>query len=700
MPRFHYTYHDVVRALQSCGIKRGDIVFSHISLLPLGIPEEAYQGKDSFDVVLSAMLDVLGPEGSFFTPTYSYSFCARAPYDPVNTPSEVGPFGNRFRKLQGVKRSSDPIFSVAGIGPAVDELFRDLPNDCFGPDCLYARLETAGAKLCQIGLDIYYFTGIHYLEQACNAPHRYRKLFSGVIREGNSTRRERWIYSVRTFGDFSLPQFDRAQEQLIAQSSCNVVSLGLASITVASIEDIFSVARRMLIHNPMCFARDPDVNPLEEEIRRVPPRRSPVTIPRDASLQTLLASLSPLPRDIVSDGYDDAIDSIASIVPMHVHAYPTGEECFSWIVPEKWTCREARLETLDGETIFSSLDHRLHVISYSLPFDGEVNREELFKHLYTHDTLQDAIPFIFKYYERDWGLCCTQEQKESLEDDAYRVVIDAEFSKGELKVGEILVRGASEESFILCTHLCHPCMANDDTSGVVAAIEISKRLKRKSRLRYTYRILFLPETIGSAAYLSHNMHMVKTFRAGLFLEMLATVHPYSLQFSLEGNSEIDQICSLVVKEHDPESWCAPFGKVVLNDERMFNSQGINVPMASLSRVLPPSHKDHPYRGYHTSLDNVSSADIEHLEDSVNLTMKIIEAFEANRIPVPLFTGEIFISRFNKLDYGTMAEIIHSVTYYINGRLSISEIADKTGFSFSAVENYLNLLYLEKLIDWK
>ncbi len=126
----------------------------------------------------------------------------------------------------------------------------------------------------------------------------------------------------------------------------------------------------------------------------------------------IIDSLWRLPRDIVSNGYDAALRALATQLPMTIHEYPTGMEAWTWVVPEKWTCHEAYLETLDGRRLFSYADHPLHVVSYSLPFEGVVSREELLAHLHAHPRIPDAVPFIFKYYERDWGLCCSQLQRE------------------------------------------------------------------------------------------------------------------------------------------------------------------------------------------------------------------------------------------------------------------------------------------------
>jgi aminopeptidase-like protein len=190
----------------------------------------------------------------------------------------------------------------------------------------------------------------------------------------------------------------------------------------------------------------------------------------------LIQELWFLKRDIVSDDFDRALTRLAEEVPMTIYEYATGEPCWTWQVPEKWTCHEAFLETLDGRRLLDYEDHPLHVVSYSLPFEGVVKREQLLQHLHTHPRLPDAIPYVFKYYERDWGLCASKTLRDSLAADEYRVVIRTSFEPGSLKVGEIVIPGESEETFVMVTHLCHPAMVNDDLTGVVVGIDTARFL--------------------------------------------------------------------------------------------------------------------------------------------------------------------------------------------------------------------------------
>jgi aminopeptidase-like protein len=429
-----------------------------------------------------------------------------------------------------------------------------------------------------------------------------------------------------------------------------------------------------------------------------------VQLPAAATMSEIISALWRLPRDIVSDGYDSALYALATQVPMQVHKYSTGTECWTWLIPEKWTCRDARLETLDGRVLFSYRDNPLHAVSYSLPFSGVVTRSELFRHLHTHPQLDDAIPFIFKYYERDWGLCCSRNLKDGLTDDEYRVVIDSDFSFGSLKVGECVVKGTSDKTFVLCAHLCHPGMVNDDLTGVVVGLQVMQELLKRKDLRYTYRFLILPETIGSVAYLSHNMQLVPQMVGGLFLEMLGLNNPHALQLSFDGDTEMDRCISRMLLESSPGAWIGAFRTVVGNDERQFNAPGVRVPMLSLSRVLRHSSNGWPYfPEYHSSRDNPELAPESRLIESRDLVLRMIEAIETNEVPVNLFEGEVFCSRYGlHIDPYVNPEgnrALFDILFLVDGTRSVSEIARACNISSSAVQSVLEELRVRGLIAY-
>jgi aminopeptidase-like protein len=402
---------------------------------------------------------------------------------------------------------------------------------------------------------------------------------------------------------------------------------------------------------------------------------------------------------------------------MTIHEYPTGEACWTWRVPEKWTCHEAYLETLDGQRLLDYQDHPLHVISYSLPFEGLVRREQLLKHMHVHPRLPDAIPYVFKYYERDWGLCASQALRDTLNDAEYRVVIRTSFEPGILKVGEIQIPGESEESFVIVAHLCHPAMVNDDLTGVVVGLETARALlKRKSRapevgsptvksdgLYYTYRILILPETIGSVAYLSHNEHLIPGMTGGLFLEMLGNDSPLALQGSFQPESQADRCLTTALCGLEPEGYLGAYRTIIDNDERQFNAPGVRVPMLSLSRVEAPKATGRPpYPEYHSSLDTPTIVSRERLAASLDVVLGMVDAWEHNYYVVNNFKGEVFCSGYGIwIDYRVNPDghrRLFEIMERCDGEHSVADIAHELDTSFQAVWEVVSLLR-EKDLVW-
>ncbi len=272
-----------------------------------------------------------------------------------------------------------------------------------------------------------------------------------------------------------------------------------------------------------------------------------------------------LRRDIVSDGFDKALDYISKIVPLKIYRFPTGKKCWTWTVPEKWSVKNAYVKDSKGKTLIDVKNHPLHVMSYSLPVNKNVGKKELMKHLYTKQERPDAIPFEFKYYQRDWGFCAQHNRLKDFKDAKYKVFIDSKFENGNLKVGDYTIKGKSKKTVVLIAHLCHPCQANDDLTGVAVLINIAKEISKK-RPYYTYKFLIVPETIGSIAYLSQNEKIIPDLKYGIFLEMLGNNNIHALQFSRQGNTYLDRVAKYVMKKTLKNYRKGAFRKIVSNDE--------------------------------------------------------------------------------------------------------------------------------------
>lgn len=417
----------------------------------------------------------------------------------------------------------------------------------------------------------------------------------------------------------------------------------------------------------------------------------------------LLEELWFLKRDIISDDYDRALFRLAEEIPMQIHEYPTGKTVWTWRIPEKWACKQAYIETLDGQRLLDYADHPLHVVSYSLPVNRIVTKEELLAHLHVHPSRPDAIPYVFKYYERDWGFCATQHLRNSLTHSHYQVVIDTTFEPGTLKVGEIFIRGASEKTFVFAAHLCHPAMANDDLSGVVVAVDVAQHLLQGPQPNYSYRILILPETIGSVAYLSQNEELIPDMIGGLFLEMLGNDSGHALQGSFQPNSQVDRCLNTALKNLDPLGYTSTYRCIIDNDERQFNAPGVRVPMLSLSRVeAPKTTGKPPYPEYHSSRDTLEIISPDRLEASRDLILGLLDAWEKNQYIINRFKGEVFCSGYGIwIDHRDNPEghrNLFQIMERCDGERTVADIAQELELSFQSVWEVVQMLTENDLIQ--
>lgn len=424
-----------------------------------------------------------------------------------------------------------------------------------------------------------------------------------------------------------------------------------------------------------------------------------------------LKKIANLPRHLISDGYDEGLAIIGRIAKerglnFKVHSYPTGYDCGTWIIPEKWTLISAQMKDINGNVLLDSETNPLACMSYSLPFEGRVSRGELLNHLYTCSYQPEATPFVFKYYKRDWGLCCSQKLKDSLRDEEYYVSINAEFSDGHLKVGEIIVEGDYEESFIIASHLCHPYMVNDGPIGVFPTMEILERLKN-NHPHYTYRQLIVPENIGSAAWLSSNVNLIPKLRGGLFVEMIGTDLPLRLHRSFRGDTLVDQLFENVVREHSATAVIDDF--VYANDERQFNGPGVDVPMLGLNRSWMTREQQffRAFPHYHTSDDDMAHINIQNLAEAVKMLEEIVTSFDQYLvIPVPHFRGEPFLHRYGKhIAYEEMEQykksnLMMDILFMCGRELTIFEIGKALDVSPEIVGQILEGFVDNGLVSYK
>ena len=346
-----------------------------------------------------------------------------------------------------------------------------------------------------------------------------------------------------------------------------------------------------------------------------------------SEIHNFAKELWPINRSITGEGVRETIELIKRHLPnLTVNSVPTGTKVFDWTVPKEWSVKGAYILTPSGEKICDFTENNLHLLGYSIPFDGKINLEELKQHLYTLPDQPDAIPYITSYYKERWGFCLSQEQFNKLEEGTYYVRIDSELFDGVLNFGELLIKGKSSKEVFISTYICHPSMANNELSGPTVVTYLAKWLVELKELEYSYRIIFIPETIGSVTYLSlHHDYMKKNVFSGFNVSCVGDNRAYSYLPSRNGNTLSDSVAKHVLKYTDPKyktySWLDRG-----SDERQYCAPGIDLPIASIMRT-----KYGQYPEYHTSLDDLENVVTPRgLDGGYWVLRRAIEAIEKNK----------------------------------------------------------------------
>lgn len=688
MTSYDYSKEDLKEAFRLAGIQKGDIIYCHVGMGNIGIPKEQLEGKTKFDVIYGALSEVVGYQGTILTPTYTYSFCNGEIYDPEETASCVGYFGENLRKLQGAKRSMDPLFSSAGIGPKVEELFANLPNESFGKDCLFDRLGNIEAKLCNIGVDLFFTTANHFVQAMIGVPYRFPKLFSGYVRLDGKMVKQNWTYYVRTLDDYSKPRFDQMQPEAVKKGICKIVPVGRGNIVSISMKDMYEHYASRLRKDPWdCSSGPPPDSDKNMKIKKI-----------DKEMYELVKRLFPICRSITGNGVRETLKIIQEYIPIEIHEVPTGTKVFDWTVPREWNIKDAYVMDENGDKIIDFKKHNLHIMGYSVPVNTTVTLSELQEHLYSLPEQPEAIPYATSYYKERWGFCIAHKHREQLKEGKYKVFIDSELKKGSLTYGEFIIPGESEKEVFLSTYVCHPSMANNELSGPAVTTFLAKWILNKQR-KYTYRIIFIPETIGSIAYLSKNLdRMKKNIIAGFNISCVGDNLTYSYIPTRDGNTYADKIALNVLSYKHPN-----FTKYSFldkgSDERQYNSPGVDIPVCSVMRS-----KYGAYPEYHTSLDNLNFVNPEGLAGAYDVLKECLLLIEENRKYKINCLGEPQLGRRDlyptisiKSSNGEVTNMMNFIAY-ADGKNDLIDISNKINVPVWEIYPIIEKLKKTDLID--
>jgi aminopeptidase-like protein len=427
----------------------------------------------------------------------------------------------------------------------------------------------------------------------------------------------------------------------------------------------------------------------------------PVAIDRKhigAELYGLIQRLYPICRSITGNGVRETLEILKQQIPLQIHEVPTGTQVFDWVVPKEWNIQDAYIKNSKGERIVDFKKSNLHVVNYSIPVHRKLTLTELRNHLHSLPEHPDWIPYRTSYYKETWGFCLSQNQLNTLSEGEYEVYIDSSLQNGSLSYGEYVLKGTSPREILIFTHVCHPSLCNDNLSGIAVATFLAKYLHQKE-LRYSYRFVFAPGTIGSITWLSVNESRLEAIDHGLVLVLIGDSGKFTYKKSRYGNAAIDRAVEHTLK-HSATTYdileFSPYGY----DERQLCSPGINLAAGRLTRT-----PNGCYPQYHTSADDLQFVKPDSLGESFVVAASVLELLDAN---TPYMNKnpkcEPQLGRrglYRAIGGKTPGDAELAMLWVLNlsdGAHSLLDIAERSGLPFRAVKQAADLLLAHDLLE--
>ncbi len=400
-------------------------------------------------------------------------------------------------------------------------------------------------------------------------------------------------------------------------------------------------------------------------------------------IKDIIKKIYKIPRCLASKGNRDTLNELSNICgKIKLIRFKSGTKIQDWVIPKEWEVLEASLIGPNGKKYIKYKENNLAVVINSISFTGRLTLEELKKKIHYIKELPNAIPYITSYYSLNWGFCMKYNVFKRLPKGLYYINLKTDHKNGYMDIGEVFLKGKSKKEIIFSCNICHPQMANNELSGPAVMAHFINSLKKKYKKNnnyYSYRFLFLPETIGSIAYINKNLwNLKKNCIAGVVLTCLGGEKKFKVIDSphLKNYSKKVILASLESMNYDYQ--ILSFNERG-SDERQFCFPGIDLPFTSLV-----NQKYGEYKEYHTSLDDLSFISEKALKKSLRVLLKFEEIIEINCKPYVLSLGE------PKLD-------IHGIYPKLNTKNTRSKI--KKFMNFLAYSNkYNDLIDIAKLAN--
>ncbi len=416
----------------------------------------------------------------------------------------------------------------------------------------------------------------------------------------------------------------------------------------------------------------------------------------------------PYCRSITGEGVRQTLDDLKEYMrknggpSLEIKEVPSGTQVFDWVVPKEWRIEEAYIEDEAGRRVIDMQDNNLHVLGYSIPVDRWVDLEELEKYIYTQPDQPDWIPYVTSYYKERYGFCMSENTRKALKPGKYHMVIKSELFDGVLNYAEALIPGESEEEVFFSTYFCHPSMANNECSGPALLAELSCYLNSLEHRRYTYRLVLIPETIGSITYLSQENHLdtlKKNMIAGFNLSCVGDNRDYSIIESKYADTLADRVLKNVLRFQSTDTYKTYPFYTSGSDERRYNSAGVDLPVVGFCRS-----KYGIYPEYHTSADDLTVVSPEGFQGAYDTMVQVIRALEYNAhyrvkcICEPQLGPRGLYPTISQKGSATDTGVMMMLIYYSDGRSDLIDISNRISVPVSELIKIVDKLTANDLLE--
>lgn len=408
----------------------------------------------------------------------------------------------------------------------------------------------------------------------------------------------------------------------------------------------------------------------------------------------LIKKLLPLNRSLMGKGNLQTLKILKEYNNnLKIKYFKSGEKIFDWKIPNEWKIKDSYILTPNNKKICDLKANNLHVMGYSRKIKKSLSLKDLQKNLFSLKHSPNAIPYITSYYKKDWGFCMSlNDFKKLKKNQKYFVNINTELKKGLMNYGEIIIKGKSKKQILIVSYICHPSMANNELSGPLVALKLSKILKRS---KYTVKIIFIPETVGAIYYIKKNFDdLNKNLVAGINLSCVGDKNNFSYISSIHENSYSDLIIKRVLENQKYKKF--NYEKRGSN-ERQFGCQNLNLPFITLCRS-----KFGNYKEYHTSDDNLKIISNKKLNGSVILVKNFVKEIQKNQIFTKNLFCEPFLSKYNLINNISKFEKIKdrdikNICAYVTKNIDVKELGIKFKISNIKLKKIINKLLSKKII---